>query len=65
MFSGSTAVSEVSLCLLCEMQPIGGNPGFLFAVSELNTHSIYGAQAIYMCCINNIRTQAVMHNDVF
>lgn len=50
-FSGSTAVSKVSLCLQCEIETIRGNPGFLFAVLQLNACSIYCAQTIYMSCI--------------
>lgn len=63
-FSGSTAVSKVSLCLQCEIQAVRGNSGFLFAVLQLNTCSSYCAQAIYVSCINNIHTQAVTHSDV-
>ena len=50
-FSGSTAVSKVSLRLQCDIETARGNRGFLFAVLQLNTCSIYCAQTIYVSCI--------------
>lgn len=64
-FSGSTAVSKASLCLQCEVQAVRVNSGFVFVVLQLNTCSVYCAQTIYMSCIKNIHTQALIHNDVF
>lgn len=48
----------MSLGLQGEVQAARGDLGFLFAVSQLNTCSIYCTQTMSMACIENKHAQA-------
>lgn len=57
-WEGFRWITEVSLCLQGEVQAARGDLGFLFAVSQLNTCSIYCTQTMSVAFIKNTYAQA-------